>query len=665
MQTQTIIDFLLLAGTVTIVIMMIYRTLYLPNEERLKQSETQFRTLIDSLRVGITLHDTETKVIEYNPCGLELLGLSSEELLGRTSFDPAWDILHEDGSVFPADTLPVPQAIATRRLVQNVVINIARPAKNDRVWLLVTATPQLNEEGSVLQVICSFIDITRRKEAVQRLKQSEIHFRNTFEHAPIGVATFSLNGRFIAANHTVCAMLGYGRDELLAMSFMQLIQQEDQSFHLRYIEQLLLGSILNFSVVKQYIRKDGSRMWGSLSVRLIHGNQYSIDYIVATLEDIDARKQIENAIIVTRNQLQENEARLAISQEYGGIGSWEHDLINHRQIWSSTAYRLIGFPVMSNLTWDDFLARVHPDDRQAMLDAHQAHIRLGTKYDVEYRISLMDGQTRWLRSVGRAEFSRDGTPVRFIGIVQDITERKLMEAELKRSNADLEQFAYAVSHDMRQPLRMVTSYLALIEKALDEKLDEEQQQFLNFAIDGAKRMDAMILSLLDYSRVGHKTLAIQQINSREALDEAMAFLKPELQASGGRVDTFGVWPEITASRDELTRLLQNLIGNALKYHEINQPPRVEITTRLSANTFRVAVRDFGIGIDEQHIERLFKVFSRLNARTRFEGTGVGLALCRKIVEHHGGKIGVESAGEGQGSVFWFELPLAPPAQTEG
>jgi signal transduction histidine kinase len=131
------------------------------------------------------------------------------------------------------------------------------------------------------------------------------------------------------------------------------------------------------------------------------------------------------------------------------------------------------------------------------------------------------------------------------------------------------------------------------------------------------------------------------------------------------VDVFGVWPTITASRDELTRLLQNLIGNALKYHDINQPPRVEITTRLSANTFRVAVRDFGIGIDEQHIERLFKVFSRLNARTRFEGTGVGLALCRKIVEHHGGKIGVESAGEGQGSVFWFELPLTPLTQTEG
>lgn len=246
----------------------------------------------------------------------------------------------------------------------------------------------------------------------------------------------------------------------------------------------------------------------------------------------------------------------------------------------------------------------------------------------------------------------------------DITERKLMETELRRSNADLEQFAYAISHDMRQPLRMVTSYLTLIESALAEQLNEEQQQFLNFAIDGAKRMDSMILSLLDYSRVGHKTIAITEISSRVALDEALAFLSPELQASGGSIEILGEWSTVMASRDELTRLLQNLIGNALKYHEENSPPFVEVCALTTAKAFKVSVRDHGIGIDNQCFDRLFKVFSRLQARSRFEGTGVGLALCRKIVEHHHGHIGVESAGEGQGSVFWFELPIAQPASVE-
>ncbi|MDD5754639.1 MAG: PAS domain-containing protein, partial [Methylococcales bacterium] len=244
-----------------------------------------------------------------------------------------------------------------------------------------------------------------------------------------------------------------------------------------------------------------------------------------------------------------------------------------------------------------------------------------------------------------------------LSISRNITERKQMELELQRSNADLEQFAYAVSHDMRQPLRMVTSYLSLIEMALAEKLDDETRQFLNFAIDGAKRMDAMILSLLDYSRVGQRTEPLTLISSRAAVDEALAFLKPEIETSGGRVEISGDWIDVVANRDELTRLLQNLVGNALKYHDENKPPVVDVSASATSYTFRVEIRDSGIGIAPNQIDRLFKVFSRLQIRSRFEGTGVGLALCRKIVEHHGGTIGVESEGEGLGCVFWFELPL--------
>lgn len=242
-------------------------------------------------------------------------------------------------------------------------------------------------------------------------------------------------------------------------------------------------------------------------------------------------------------------------------------------------------------------------------------------------------------------------------VLYDITERKQIEAELTRSNAELEQFAYAVSHDMRQPLRMVTSYLSLIENALTGQLNEETQQFIDFAVNGAKRMDAMILSLLEYSRIGRVFEAKTRLSSQASLDEALAFLNPELSACGGAIKVTGDWPELFASRDELTRLLQNLIGNALKYHDENQPPQVDVHGTISAGSLRVEVRDQGIGIEPSQRDRLFKVFSRLQARSRFDGTGVGLALCRKIVEHHGGTIGVESAGEGQGCVFWFELPI--------
>lgn len=229
---------------------------------------------------------------------------------------------------------------------------------------------------------------------------------------------------------------------------------------------------------------------------------------------------------------------------------------------------------------------------------------------------------------------------------------------LLQSNADLEQFAYSISHDMRQPLRVVAGHLQLLERGLKDRIDGDDRTNLAFALDGARRMDAMIVSLLEYSRVGRLTQAKNWMDSRAALDEALGFLGPEIEASAATIDVSGEWPRIFASGDELTRLFQNLIGNALKYHDAQQQPRIEIASGTTGTHWRVCVRDNGIGIDPGQIDRLFQFFSRLQSRARFDGTGMGLALCRKIVAHHDGHIWAESAGEGHGSRFCFEIPLA-------
>ena len=323
--------------------------------------------------------------------------------------------------------------------------------------------------------------------------------------------------------------------------------------------------------------------------------------------------------------------------------------VNVNRAWQ----KVLGYSTEELLTLQ-LIEFIHPEDYDATTH-EMSKLFLNTEIlNFSNRYRHKNGSYHWLEWHAVASDNHES----IFFSARDVTNQKLIESELKRSNAELEQFAYAVSHDMRQPLRMVTSYLSLIEKALAEKLDEETHKFLAFAVDGAKRMDAMILSLLDYSRVARLTEPFSNTSTRAALEEALLFLKPALKSSGGNINVSGNWIDLVASRDELTRLFQNLIDNALKYHDENKSPQVEVFASVKANIFRVEVRDCGIGIEPSQMERLFKVFSRLQARSRFEGTGVGLALCRKIMEHHGGEIGGESEGEGFGCVFWVEFPIS-------
>lgn len=256
---------------------------------------------------------------------------------------------------------------------------------------------------------------------------------------------------------------------------------------------------------------------------------------------------------------------------------------------------------------------------------------------------------------------------KFATIFYDITERKRAEEALKaqtealaRSNAELEQFAYVASHDLRQPLRMVNSYVQLLERRLADKLDGDTHQMMHFAMDGAKRMDQMLVSLLEYSRVGRKGQPLVPLLSRNGVDEALHFLEPALNEARAKVKISGDWPEIVASRDEFTRLWQNLIGNAVKYRAPDRAPELQITVAPEENGWCFCVADNGIGIDPGQFDRLFRVFQRLQTRDKYEGTGIGLAVARKIVERHGGRIWVESDGLDQGCRFYFTFPACPP-----
>jgi light-regulated signal transduction histidine kinase (bacteriophytochrome) len=247
--------------------------------------------------------------------------------------------------------------------------------------------------------------------------------------------------------------------------------------------------------------------------------------------------------------------------------------------------------------------------------------------------------------------------------VSDITERKKAEdqlyartEQLTRSNAELEQFAYVASHDLQEPLRMVASYTQLLAQRYQGRLDNDADDFIHFAVDGATRMQTLINDLLTLSSVGTRGAEPEPTNVEDALESALRNLEVALEQSEAVV-THDALPKAMADSGQLVQLFQNLIGNAMKFRG-EEPPRIHISARQDGNDWVVSVRDNGIGIESQYADRIFVMFQRLHGREEYPGTGIGLAICKKIVERHGGRIWLESEN-GSGATFSFTLRAAP------
>ena len=289
----------------------------------------------------------------------------------------------------------------------------------------------------------------------------------------------------------------------------------------------------------------------------------------------------------------------------------------------------------------------------------------GTTQSIEFRCRHKDGSWRtlqaWLKNL-----LQDRVVEGVIVNLRDITQLKQAEEAVKktaddlaRSNQELEQFAYAASHDLQEPLRKIASYTQLLQQRYQGKFDAEADKFIGYIVDGAYRMQALIRDLLMYSRAGRGELTLEPTDMESVLAQALSNLETALQTNKAVV-THDPLPMIMASPSQLTQVLQNLVGNAIKYHG-DAPPTVHVSAVQKSGVWQFAIKDNGIGIDPQYADRVFVIFQRLHTKKEYPGTGIGLAICKKMIERHGGQVWLESEGEGKGTTFRFTIPAEPVA----
>jgi chemotaxis family two-component system sensor kinase Cph1 len=335
--------------------------------------------------------------------------------------------------------------------------------------------------------------------------------------------------------------------------------------------------------------------------------------------------------------------------------------------------RISGAPVETMLKLD--FRKLDAWKKGGLLDVAERALATGVDQHAEVHMTTTFGRDVWLKYVFTT-FEMAGAR-HFLMQAEEITERKRIEEELRRShdhleelvaartaallrsNQELEQFAYVASHDLQEPLRMVSSYTQLLAQRYGDKLDQDARDFIGYAVDGANRMQRLIQDLLIYSRVTTRGQPQAPLDTHDALGEAVLNLQATIQEASALV-TNDELPWVLGDRSQLVQVFQNLVGNGIKFHKPGEPPRVHVSAERNAEqpgfwTFKVA--DNGIGIEPRHFDRLFVIFQRLHGRQEYPGTGIGLALCKRIVERHGGKIWIESEA-GKGTTVFFTLPLA-------
>ena len=620
-----------------------------------ERDTARFTEIVQSSNDAIIGKSLNRIITSWNPGAEQLYGYTADEAIGQ-----------HISLIFPSDDSTIEwQLLNFLKKGQKIKHYETRRRRKDgsEIDISLTISPIRTADGQITGYSTIERDISVQKQLESLRLETERRLREVLNNLALFVGVMTPEGILIEANHSALEAARLQPSDVIGRPF-------EQAYWWSFSEasQARLRESIAKAAQGETVRYD-------VEVRLADDHFITIDFMIAPVLDDQQRVKylVPSGIDVTeRNRLSaqldlEKRTLATILNTLPGIvyqGSGSADAGEQRmEFISEYAVSLLGYPLESWYAEPNFWKKVvHPDDWEEAVERTNDVYEHGLiTTPIPFRCITQDGRILHCEAYSSVITDHAGRQIGTCGVVLDVTERREIHDLLKnyvqrlqRSNKELEQFAYIASHDLQEPLRTVTSYLQLIEQRYTDALDDDGRDFIDFAVDGATRMKTLINDLLSYSRVQRDTSAFTNVDMQQVFDQVLYNLQITIEDTCSTI-THDELPSIIANEGQMVQLLQNLVGNSLKFRQ-SRPLIVHVGVERRSDDWVFYVQDNGIGIQPEYRERIFTLFQRLHTRDQYSGTGIGLAICRKIVTEHGGEIWVESQ-PGEGTTFYFSIPV--------
>lgn len=614
----------------------------------LDEKEKFLKAIISNSSNPIAIRDLNGQYLLVNDRVEEITGLPREKVVGKS----LWEI-HEKELADSSKAMDDEVVRSKKVMIREQTILHGDTKRS----FVVSRFPILDESDNIYAVGSIGTEISALRET-QELLEEYMHFFNNSNDL---CAICTIDSEFKQLNAMVLSTLGYAEAEMIGKSFIDFVHPDDILFIVKEIEQSRKTetSTINFS--RRFLKKNGDYIWINWKA-IMHpdtGHIYAIGRDITEQKNLEVKLkqfniELEKQVEEKSKQIAEKEQqyRFLLENMQEGIQlidfNWRYLFVNNSVVGQSryaTEKELLGKTVQE----------IYPGvESTELFSVLNRCMKERESVSLESPFIFPNGEMAWF------ELSVQPVPEGIFILSSDISARKKVEdklsnytEELKRSNAELERFAYVASHDLQEPLRMVSSFINLLSRRMNDKLDDTSKQYMHYATDGAERMKTLIHDLLEYSRVGTQKETFKAVNPAEVLTYVVRVLDEDIRKNKAEIDIHPM-PVIIAGKTLFSQLFMNLLSNALKYHG-DKIPHIEIGCTEGENEYTFYVADNGEGIEQRFFDKIFIIFQRLHNKSEYSGTGIGLAICKKIVETHKGRIWVESE-KGKGSTFYFTIP---------